>query len=316
MAQTRDRRSSPRLSSGGLREVSTVHEDAHAVDEDELTQLRREMAQLLLQRREALLKEFTEELDELRSTGIEPALELEERAQKARDTRIFARLDDRRERQIKEIDDALERIALGTYGICERCGKPIPPTRLRAMPTARFHVQCASEEEEGPRLMTEGEEHLSAGGAETLVAAGREEEPPEDLEVEARTEQVPPDISAFTDEEIEEYIRQLLTEDGRVDLDELQVTCRSGVMYLDGALPTEEQHQILLRYVTDVAGIQEIVDRLVIDELAWEREDRTEPPVDEEPPSGTVSGALEDVIETDQENRDFSPPTGPVQEDV
>jgi DnaK suppressor protein len=293
-----------------------VHGDRDMVNEDELTQLRREMAQLLLQQREALLKEFAEELAELRSTGIEPATEIEERAQKVRDTRIFARLDDRRERQLKEIDDALERIALGSYGICERCGKPIPPARLRAVPTARFHVQCATEEEQEPPLTTEGEERLSAGEAGAFVAAGLEDEPPDDVETEARTERVPPDISSFTDEEIEEYLRQLLTEDGRVDLDELQITRRSGVIYLDGALPTEEQHQILIRYVIDFMGIQKIVDRLVIDELAWEREDRTEPPVDEEPPSGTVAGALEDVIVTDQENRDFAPPMGPGLEEV
>jgi len=52
-------------------------------------------------------------------------------------------------------------------------------------------------------------------------------------------------------------------------------------VYFDGTLPTAEQHHILLRYVTDFAGIQEVVDRLVIDELPWEREDRTEPPVDD-----------------------------------
>ncbi len=282
---------------------------------DELTQLREELAQLLRQQREALLKEVAEELAELRSMESERSSELEERAQTTRDTRIFARLDDHRKQQIEEIDDALERIALGTYGICERCGEPIPPARLRALPTARVHVQCATEEEQESPLMTEKEEPLSAGEAEALIAAGREEEPPEDVEVEERTERMPQDISTFTDEEIEEYIRQLLTEDGRVDLDELQITCRSGVIHLDGALPTEEQHQILLRYVTDFAGIQEIVDRLVIDELPWEREDRTEPPEDEEPPSGTVSGTLEDIIATDRENRNFEPPTGPVQEE-
>jgi hypothetical protein len=41
---------------------------------------------------------------------------------------------------------------------------------------------------------------------------------------------------------------------------------------------------------------------------------RTAPPEDEEPSSGTVSGALEDLIESDQENRDDEPPAGPVPE--
>jgi RNA polymerase-binding transcription factor len=277
---------------------------------------REELAQQLRQQRESLLKEFAEEESELRSMEGERASELEERAQAARDIRIFARLDDHRKQQIDEIDAALERIALGIYGICERCGKPIPAARLRAVPTARVHVQCADQDEQEPPVMTEDEAPLSAGEADALIATDREDEPPEDVAVEERTERPPPDISTFTDEEIEEYIRQQLTEDGRVDLDELQITCRRGVMYLDGVLPTEEQHQILLQYVTDFAGIQEVVDRLVINELLWEREDRTEPPVDEEPPSGTVSGALQDLIESDQENRDYEPPAGPVPEKI
>jgi DnaK suppressor protein len=34
--------------------------------------------------------------------------------------------------------------ALGTYGTCERCGKPIGEDRLEAMPAARLCIECAS----------------------------------------------------------------------------------------------------------------------------------------------------------------------------
>src|SRR5216684_7617803 len=44
-----------------------------------------------------------------------------------------------------EIDQALKRIELGTYGICEMSGKPIPHTRLEAIPFARFTVECQSQ---------------------------------------------------------------------------------------------------------------------------------------------------------------------------
>ncbi|WP_035919026.1 TraR/DksA family transcriptional regulator [Knoellia sinensis] len=44
--------------------------------------------------------------------------------------------------QLVEIDAALERLATGTYGICERCGAPIPAARLEARPTARTCVTC------------------------------------------------------------------------------------------------------------------------------------------------------------------------------
>jgi DnaK suppressor protein len=280
----------------------------------ELAHLRDEFAEQLRQERRALLEEVAEGESDLRAMESERASELEERAQEARATRMFARLDDRRKQKIEEIDRVLQRIALGTYGICERCGEPIPVARLRALPTARTHVQCVDEEEQGPPVATEEEAPLSVGEAEALIAADLEGEPPEEIEVEERTERMPPDIGALSDEEVEEYIRERLTEDGRVDLDELEITCRGGAISLHGALPSEEQHQILLQYVTDFAGMQEVIDRLVINELLWEREDRTDMPEDEETSSGTLSEALEDMVESDQEDRNYEPPAGPVQE--
>ena len=44
-----------------------------------------------------------------------------------------------------EIDQALKRIDLGTYGICEMSGKQIPRARLEAIPFARFTVECQSQ---------------------------------------------------------------------------------------------------------------------------------------------------------------------------
>ncbi|MDI9431824.1 MAG: TraR/DksA C4-type zinc finger protein [Planctomycetota bacterium] len=50
---------------------------------------------------------------------------------------------------LHEIDDALNRIAEGTYGICEGTGKPIPKARLEAQPWARYCVDYARMVEEG-----------------------------------------------------------------------------------------------------------------------------------------------------------------------
>jgi RNA polymerase-binding transcription factor DksA len=50
-----------------------------------------------------------------------------------------------------EIDQALKRIELGTYGKCEMSGKPIPRARLEAIPFARFTVQCQSQLEKQSR---------------------------------------------------------------------------------------------------------------------------------------------------------------------
>ena len=44
-----------------------------------------------------------------------------------------------------EIDEALKRIDLGTYGKCEMSGKPIMHARLEAIPFARYTVECQSQ---------------------------------------------------------------------------------------------------------------------------------------------------------------------------
>jgi DnaK suppressor protein len=45
---------------------------------------------------------------------------------------------ERRTREREEIDDALQRIERGEYGLCEACGRPIELERLEVMPMARL----------------------------------------------------------------------------------------------------------------------------------------------------------------------------------
>ena len=52
-----------------------------------------------------------------------------------------------------EIDEALKRVELGTYGVCEMSGKPIPHARLEAIPFARYTVDCQSQLEKQNKLM-------------------------------------------------------------------------------------------------------------------------------------------------------------------
>jgi DnaK suppressor protein len=45
---------------------------------------------------------------------------------------------------LDELDEAVRRVDEGTYGVCERCGRPIAPARLEARPAARRCVGCAA----------------------------------------------------------------------------------------------------------------------------------------------------------------------------
>lgn len=48
---------------------------------------------------------------------------------------------------LKQVEDAMARVDAGTYGTCERCGRPIHPDRLRAIPYARLCIACKADEE-------------------------------------------------------------------------------------------------------------------------------------------------------------------------
>jgi len=43
---------------------------------------------------------------------------------------------------LDDVDRALAKMRAGTYGTCERCGKPIAPERLEALPWATLCMDC------------------------------------------------------------------------------------------------------------------------------------------------------------------------------
>lgn len=47
------------------------------------------------------------------------------------------------ELRLSDINEALEKIRKGSYGICENCGKKIPFERLQANPAAKTCINCA-----------------------------------------------------------------------------------------------------------------------------------------------------------------------------
>ncbi|CAN5476940.1 TraR/DksA C4-type zinc finger protein [soil metagenome] len=48
------------------------------------------------------------------------------------------------QRRLVEIDEAVARLDADTYGVCERCGRPIGDARLEARPAARTCIECAA----------------------------------------------------------------------------------------------------------------------------------------------------------------------------
>ncbi len=247
------------------------------------------LAQMLRRQRDGYFQELTYREADLQFISENRESELEERAQEERSARLLARLDDRSRCVVEEIDLALRRIAEGSYGLCEGCRKEIPIARLRSLPATRFCLNCAK------------------GGEKKLPMAAIEGAP--------HSTQLSGDLSLLSDSELEAAIREQIREDRRIDSEELKITCRRGVVYLYGVLPSETEHRILLQIVTDLVGLKEVVDRIQIEELLWERKpraktDRAEGLLPWDEPTGT-----EDVVESAEEGKDFVAPARPTPEE-
>ena len=96
--------------------------------------------------RAALEAERARLIEELGETIIAPG-QMTYGSQAAAASQVFAQqrdlaLHDRAGHQLRLVDEALARIAAGTYGTCIRCGRPIAPERLEALPWAAHCIDC------------------------------------------------------------------------------------------------------------------------------------------------------------------------------
>lgn len=71
-------------------------------------------------------------------------------------------LKERGRNKLRAIDDALERIEEGTFGICEDCGGEIPLGRLEVMPFAATCRDCKAKQERRDKLFSGPTEDMFA----------------------------------------------------------------------------------------------------------------------------------------------------------
>ena len=109
-----------------------------------------EIKKILLHQREALLSGAGVALSSLPSEAVFP--ELGDQASAEIDRNFMLRLKGRERKLLKKIDQALEKIEGGTYGICEACGEEINIKRLKARPVTTMCIECKTEQEEEEKL--------------------------------------------------------------------------------------------------------------------------------------------------------------------
>jgi len=92
-----------------------------------------------------------------------------------RDRELSLLLSSRDKEKLAAIDEALEKLEEGTYGICEECGDKIGPGRLKVMPLARLCVNCQSKMEKEMSLLRRADEDLTYRGLAYSPSSDEEE---------------------------------------------------------------------------------------------------------------------------------------------
>jgi DnaK suppressor protein len=100
----------------------------------------------LMQQKNLLLSEAEEALNALPGQTIFP--DLGDQASAEIDRSFMLRLRGREQRLLKKIEEAIEKIETGSFGICESCGHEIDIKRLVARPVTTMCIYCKTEQEE------------------------------------------------------------------------------------------------------------------------------------------------------------------------
>ncbi len=222
--------------------------------------------------------------------NIEHAIEVEEEAQKASIAEPYDRLDETRKNEVRQIDLALSKMAVGDYGICESCGDDISKRRLEALPWARLCVDCAKEFERRHESLPRTSEILT-------------------------TAQLPDRYRELSAERIVRLIEDQFHKNRQIDMTGIRTSLRRGFVYLEGTVSTELEHQAVLQLLTGTLGFFSVVDRLEVEELSSDKTENRQGPDEAEEDQDELQAdqeeLTEDLFDTHKEEGFYSTSDGP-----
>ncbi len=104
---------------------------------------------ILLKEREQIVGEVKQTYESSQEVGQNGIQDIGDEAANIYNKQILLSLNESERKRLQEVDEALDRIANGTYGICEECGCSISLKRLEVRPVAKYCVACLSKMEKG-----------------------------------------------------------------------------------------------------------------------------------------------------------------------
>jgi DnaK suppressor protein len=107
------------------------------------------LKKILLKEREEIVGEVRQIFESSKEMGQDGIQDIGDEAANIYNKQILLRLTESERMRLQEMDEALDRIGAGTYGICEECGEPIGLKRLEVRPVAKYCVPCLSKMEKG-----------------------------------------------------------------------------------------------------------------------------------------------------------------------
>lgn len=114
---------------------------------------RRDRTELIRERlqsqREEILDLYKRDLRVGQESSDEASEDLVDRANNSYQREFMFNLSGAERIKLRQVEGALERLDQGEYGTCEHCREPIGAQRLKAIPWARYCVDCQEKEEHG-----------------------------------------------------------------------------------------------------------------------------------------------------------------------
>jgi DnaK suppressor protein len=105
--------------------------------------------QLLVDHRNQILAMYENDVRAGQEASDEGSDDVVDRANNAYSRELLFSLSDGERHTLLRVEEALQRLEQGVYGVCTNCGNEIRPGRLKAVPWARYCIDCQELAEKG-----------------------------------------------------------------------------------------------------------------------------------------------------------------------